>query len=62
MHEKSIQGGRDMEKDLNLPYSDAGFQVVENSGFQCEGLTTHYRIRQGEIYKERLEGSDGHCW
>jgi len=51
-----------MEKDLNLPYSDAGCQVVENSSFQREGLTTHYRIRQGELYKERLEGSEGHCW
>lgn len=50
------------EKDFNLPYPYAGCQIAENGGFQREGLTTHYRVRQGELYKEGLEDSERHCW
>ena len=49
-------------EELNLTYPDAGSQVVENGGFQREGLTTHHRVGQGELYKEGLKGSEGHCW
>lgn len=49
------------ENNLNLPYPDAGGQVVENGGFQREGLPTHYRVGHGELDKEGLEGSEGHC-
>jgi len=46
---------------MNVSYPDAGGQVVENGGFQREGLPTHHRVGQCELYKEGLEGSEGHC-
>lgn len=51
-----------LSKAVNIPYPDAGRQVVENGRLQREGLPTHYRVGHGELNKEGLEGSEGHCW
>lgn len=42
------------------PYPNANGQVVKNSGFECEGFSSHHRIREGEFQEERLEGLKRH--
>lgn len=42
------------------PYPNANGQVVKHSGFECEGFSSHHRIREGEFQEERLEGLKRH--
>lgn len=42
----------------HFSYPDATGKVVEDSGLECEGLSTDHRVRHREFHKEGLEGSE----